>query len=396
MSKTYEVEVLTPLVIGSQDKLQSFEFIKEGDFLRVINFDKLFEMSISKEGLIDTITHALETNPRGFRLDDVVKKYAIDVDKCTRYKIKLDGVRSLPNEVVSFVKSAGRAYIPGASLKGAVRSFLTKALKSTLLKQYENALSSAYEKKIKAIDQRRNGVSPQEVDDAAEVNIFFQSYFSPFKFLQISDTEFVLYENMSGYEIKVLNICDNKVKWYNRRGNFDDPQCGLSIVAEGINPLTKLKGIIKVGDGFVLGNEATGGLKDKFVNIASYKNCIEFLAEVINSATEKYISSEIEFYSKYKLTQIVAEYRKLIGILKGLAPNQFLIQLGFSTGYYSKTVGMFFEKESFAKLKVVDNNSKIYPELFPKTRRVVFKSGNISTIPGWVKVTIGEEMLKDF
>lgn len=387
--KTYEVEVLTPLVIGSQDKLQSFEFIKEGDFLRVINFNKLFEMSISKESLIDTITHALETNPRGFRLYEVIEKYAIDVDKCTRYKIKLDGVKTLPNEVVSFVKSAGRVYIPGSSLKGALRSFITKSLKSALLQQYENALNSAYEKKKNAADPRRSGVSPQEIDDTAEVNIFSQPYFSPFKFLQISDSEFVPYEKIVGYEIKVLNICDNKVKWYDRRGNFDDPQSGLSIVAEGISPSTKLKGTIKIGDGFVTGNEATSGLKDKFDNLTGYKDDIEFLAKAINNATEKYISKEIDFYNKYKLTQMIAEYRKLMEILKSLAPNQFLIQLGFSAGYYSKTVGMFFKKESFAKLKVVDHNSKIYPELFPKTRRVIFKNGSISTIPGWIKMTIG-------
>lgn len=92
-SRIYEVEVLTPVVIGGQDKLQSFEFIKEGDFLRVINFDKLFEMSFTKEGLIDTITKALETNPKGFKLSDVIEKYAIDIERCTRYRIKLDGVK---------------------------------------------------------------------------------------------------------------------------------------------------------------------------------------------------------------------------------------------------------------------------------------------------------------
>lgn len=387
-SRIYEVEVLTPVVIGGQNRLQSFEFVKEGDFLRVINFDKLFEMSFTKVGLIDTITHALETNPKGFKLSHVIEKYAIDIERCTRYRIKLDGVKNLQNEIVAFVKSAGRAYIPGSSLKGAVRSFITKALKNDLIKKYEEALDFAYERNLKEKNPR-NKIDPKKVDDEPEKSIFSQHYFSPFKFLQISDTEFVPYEKMCVYEIKVMNICDGKVKWYNRQSNFDNPQSGLSIVAEAISPKTSLKGTMKIEDGFVSGSAVTSGLKDKFDGISGYKDSVEFLTKVINSATRRYILKEIEFYRNYKLTQIIKEYENLMGVLGKLAPNQFLIQLGFSTGYYSKTVGMYFKKESFSKLKVVDSSSKIYPELFPKTRRIIFKNGNIATIPGWIKVTIG-------
>jgi len=375
-------------VIGGQNRLQSFEFVKEGDFLRVINFDKLFEMSFTKVGLIDTITHALETNPKGFKLSHVIEKYAIDIERCTRYRIKLDGVKNLQNEIVAFVKSAGRAYIPGSSLKGAVRSFITKALKNDLIKKYEEALDFAYERNLKEKNPR-NKIDPKKVDDEPEKSIFSQHYFSPFKFLQISDTEFVPYEKMCVYEIKVMNICDGKVKWYNRQSNFDNPQSGLSIVAEAISPKTSLKGTMKIEDGFVSGSAVTSGLKDKFDGISGYKDSVEFLTKVINSATRRYILKEIEFYRNYKLTQIIKEYENLMGVLGKLAPNQFLIQLGFSTGYYSKTVGMYFKKESFSKLKVVDSSSKIYPELFPKTRRIIFKNGNIATIPGWIKVTIG-------
>ncbi len=86
-------------------------------------------MSFTKEELIDTIKHALETNPKWFKLDNIIKKYTIDVEKCTRYRIKLNCIKILSSEGVSFVKSAGRTYNSGLSFKGAVRSFITKALK---------------------------------------------------------------------------------------------------------------------------------------------------------------------------------------------------------------------------------------------------------------------------
>ncbi|WAM33895.1 type III-A CRISPR-associated RAMP protein Csm5 [Caldicellulosiruptor morganii] len=389
-ARTYQLEVLTPVIIGGQDKIQNFEFIREGDNLRVVNFDKLFELSISKQGLLDTVVRALETNPRTFRLNEVLEKYAIDANRVTRYRIKLDGVKGNANEIVAFIKSAGRAYIPGSSLKGAMRSFITKALKDDFIKKYEEALEKAGDKKFNTQD-KKDKVNPQEVDNYPENSIFQQPHFSPFKFLQVSDSEFVPYDRMCIYEIKVMNICNGNVKWYNsfnKGENFDNPQQGLSILAEGISPGTHISGKIKVDDGFVTGRQPVAGLKDK-LSVAGENRGVEFLAKAINLASERYIIKELEFYQKYKVTQIVAEYTKLLKLLKSLAPNQFLIQLGFSTGYLSKTVGMYFKKDSFEKLKIImGEKSKIHKELFPKTRRVIFKNGAVSTIPGWVKVTI--------
>ncbi|AZT89246.1 type III-A CRISPR-associated RAMP protein Csm5 [Caldicellulosiruptor changbaiensis] len=380
-SRVYEIEVLTPTIIGGQDKIQSFEFVKDGDCLYFINFDRLFEENLFKESFIDELSRGLSGNLKDFNIRNVMTKYNIDFRRFSKYKLKLEGVQKLSREIVPFVKSAGRFYIPGSSFKGAIRSFVTKALKKDLIKHYEDCLN------------QKGKVDPQHLSSNADKKVFSSPNESPFKYLQISDSSFVNPDDVAVFEIKVMNICDGQVKWFagvkeGKTNNVDKPEQSSSIVAEGIKPGVKIFGSMKVEKDFVDGNEVVSGLKEKIgINVLAASPA-EFLAEVMRAVVKDYIQREINFYSKYNQAQIVSEYHKLLNILNSLEQNQFLIQIGFSTGYLSKTVGIFFTKTHFEKLKMIDQKSRIYPDLFPKTRRIIFKNGQVYTVPGWIKITI--------
>ncbi|ABP65733.1 CRISPR-associated RAMP protein, Csm5 family [Caldicellulosiruptor saccharolyticus DSM 8903] len=380
-SRVYEVEILTPTVIGGQDKIQSFEFVRDGAYLYFINFDRLLEENLFKESFVDELTRGLSGNLKDFNIHDVMTKYNMDFRQFSKYKLKLEGVQKFPREIVAFVKSAGRFYIPGSSLKGGIRSFVTKALKKDLIKHYEDALNP------------KGRVNPQHLSSDADKKVFSSPDQSPFKYLQISDSSFADPDDVAVFEIKVMNICSGQVKWFagvkeGKTNNVDNPEQSSSILAEGIKPGVKVFGSMKVEKDFVDGNEVVSGLKGKIGINVSAASPEEFLAEVMRAVARDYIKREIDFYSKYNQAQIVSEYRKLLDILNSLEPNQFLIQIGFSTGYLSKTVGIFFTKTHFEKLKMIDKKSNIYPDLFPKTRRIIFKNGQVYTVPGWIKVTI--------
>ncbi|ACM61755.1 CRISPR-associated Csm5 family protein [Caldicellulosiruptor bescii] len=382
-SKTYEIEVLTPTIIGGQDKIQSFEFVREGEYLYFLNFDKLFEQNLFKDSFIEELSRELSSGARDFNIKDILKKYSIDFKKAVKYTLRLEGVTSPYREVVAFVKSAGRFYIPGSSLKGAMRSSMTKALSKNLLQFYESALSNAYQKVL-----NRNRVDPKFVSRDADEKIFGTPYESPFKYLRVSDSSFVGQESAGIFEIKVLNICSNQPKWFSRNGNIDDPKQATAIVAEGLKPGVKLYGSIKVEKDLIEGNAAVKGLKEKLLASGLSSSPYEFVAQILNSVAKDYIQKEMTFYSKYNQKQIVSEYQRLLNILNSLDKNKFLLQIGFSTGYLSKTVGIFFNKSHFEKLSRVDTQSKIYPDIFPKSRRLLFKDGQVWTVPGWIKVTI--------
>ncbi|ADQ47326.1 CRISPR-associated RAMP protein, Csm5 family [Caldicellulosiruptor kronotskyensis 2002] len=382
-SKTYEIEVLTPTIIGGQDKIQSFEFVREGEYLYFLNFDKLFEQNLFKDSFIEELSRGLSSGARDFNIKDILKKYSIDFKKAVKYTLRLEGVTSPYREVVAFVKSAGRFYIPGSSLKGAMRSSMTKALSKNLLQFYESALSNAYQKVL-----NRNRVDPKFVSRDADEKIFGTPYESPFKYLRVSDSSFVEQESAGIFEIKVLNICSNQPKWFSRNGNIDDPKQATAIVAEGLKPGVKLYGSIKAEKDLIEGNATVKGLKEKLLTSGVLSSPYEFVAQILNSVAKDYIQKEMTFYSKYNQKQIVSEYQKLLNILNSLDKNQFLLQIGFSTGYLSKTVGIFFNKSHFEKLSRVDTQSKINPDIFPKSRRLLFKDGQVWTVPGWIKVTI--------
>lgn len=248
---------------------------------------------------------------------------------------------------------------------------------------YESALSNAYQKVL-----NRNRVDPKFVSRDADEKIFGTPYESPFKYLRVSDSSFVGQESAGIFEIKVLNICSNQPKWFSRNGNIDDPKQATAIVAEGLKPGVKLYGSIKVEKDLIEGNAAVKGLKEKLLASGLSSSPYEFVAQILNSVAKDYIQKEMTFYSKYNQKQIVSEYQRLLNILNSLDKNKFLLQIGFSTGYLSKTVGIFFNKSHFEKLSRVDTQSKIYPDIFPKSRRLLFKDGQVWTVPGWIKVTI--------
>ncbi|WPX08754.1 type III-A CRISPR-associated RAMP protein Csm5 [Anaerocellum danielii] len=387
-TRKYEVEVLTPTIICGQDRIQIFEFVSEGDYLYFLNFDKIIEKNLFKESFIEEISRGFLSGERDFNIKDVLGKYNINFNEVAKYRVKLEGVTSSYREVFGFVKSAGRFYIPGSSLKGAMRSFITKALSKSLLQHYEDALENAYKKTQNSTGQRSK-IDPKFLSREADEKIFGSPYESPFKYLKVSDSGFVDHESASIYEIKILNICAGQPKWYSKNGNMDDPAKATAIVAEGLNPGTKLDGTIKIGKNFIEGNNAVKGLKERIeiAGISSYSP-YEFLAQVIKFVAKYYIQKEIAFYSRYNQKQIVSEYQKLLTILDSLKENQFLVQIGFSTGYLSKTVGIFFNKNHFEKLSKINTKLKIYSDLFPKTRRLVFKNGQVWTVPGWIKVTV--------
>lgn len=377
----YEVEALTPTIIGGRDKIQGFEFVREKDYLYLVDFDRLFEENFFREGFVNELIRGLSENSRAFNLRDVLRRYNMDLKSAAKYKVKLEGVKKFSREIVPFVKSAGRAYIPGSSLKGAIRSFLTKALTPDLMKYYKEALDKRHG------EQGRGDAN--NVSKEAEERAFSSPYESPFKYLHISDSSFLPFDDVAVFEIKVMNICNDGVKWFaGRNYNVDNPDSAFSILAEGLRQNAKVMGSIKVEPAFVHGNGAVDGLKEKVGINVSADTPAEFLAGLVRAVAKEYLHRELSFYSKYHQTEMVLEYRRLLNILHSLAPNQFLLQVGFSTGYLSKTVGMSFKEDDFEKLKEIDGKSKIYPQIFPKTRRIIFKDGRPCTVPGWIKVTI--------
>ncbi|AEH51253.1 type III-A CRISPR-associated RAMP protein Csm5 [Pseudothermotoga thermarum] len=369
-SKTYEITVLTPLFICSdlRDKLTEIDFFLENGKIVVIDFDKLLSLTKNNERLLDEILLGLEGSVASFDLKRILQKYQIKVEQCKRYAMNFRGTfpSGTRKEIACFVKTAGKVYIPGSSLKGAIRSFITKALQKKFIALYDNEIA-----RVKTNDK---------ISDAGvERQVFGDPYASVFKYLQISDSNPISPENLEVFEVKILNICNGRAKWYAKPQNVENPKDALSNFVEGLPSKMSVTGSIKIDPQFV------EKLKEKVE--VQVDDPVKFLAKLINHAAKHYIENEMNFYKKYGIYEIADLYQKILDNMPKLRENEFILQVGFSTGYLSKTVGMLLKPDSLKRVaEIAYRNAK--PELFPKTRRIVFNNGKILAIPGWIRVKI--------
>ncbi|SHM86420.1 CRISPR-associated protein, Csm5 family [Caldanaerovirga acetigignens] len=356
--KGYEIEVISPLNIGNGIRKMSFEYVCREGRLKYIDIYKLLKDISRSKVLVDGVIC-------GFRNGYVDwKALRINVDNYIKYILECVGTSAVKGEIVEFIKTAGKPYIPGSSIKGAVRSSITRGLYSSVKQVYTSA-----------IDKESD---PKRADDRAEENVFGKPHSSPFRFLLIGDTEPFDVEDMGIYEMKILNICNGRVKWYNRARNFDNPKDALSIFLEALKKRSKGKGFLsidgRINDSFIIS-------EGKIKRANDIKNFVSLIRKDINN----YIEREIKFYEKFSMYDISNFYKQLKDLSNQLKDNEILIQIGFGSGFNSKTISSLFEGENRLKLKKFIK--KFDSDVFPKTRRIIFKDGKPYTVPGWVKIS---------
>jgi CRISPR-associated protein Csm5 len=123
------IEALSPVHVGTGERLGRKSFVSEGERVHVVDEHKLLAAVMASPHLQETFVRFCEE--RGTWLRDYLIRHAIHVGEVAAYTAPLMGER--PREVLPFIKMAGtppQPYLPGSSLKGALRSAL---LRSALL-----------------------------------------------------------------------------------------------------------------------------------------------------------------------------------------------------------------------------------------------------------------------
>lgn len=139
-----KVEILTPIHIGSGQDISPSEYFFDKNSARFhrLNLSSLFSDSEFQPYLRSFIENA----SRRRYIGDIVKDPAL-LKKHSLYSLPVDGdagkhLSTNQTIVKEYVKSAGRVYIPGSSLKGAILSALMWS-----------SLKERYKEKKSAIDQ---------------------------------------------------------------------------------------------------------------------------------------------------------------------------------------------------------------------------------------------------
>lgn len=376
----YELEVISPLNIGDGNKYQNFEYRydERNNTVDFIDFLELLDKSANLRSFIDYFTGAIGSPD--FSWDNVVNAYRINLNNFIKYSVKVNNIPRVKGEIISFVKTAKGPYIPGTSIKGAIRTSLTRSMWDIQNKRKEvDIYNKRIEESLKKLEISNNDNNRKYFSVNAERGVFGNPQESPFRFLKISDSNVLSYGDICVSEMKILNICNNKVKWYRRGNNVERSTEGMSIYAETLKEGVKARGYIKLnGDIYA---KLCGLFKEEIKNL----DLLDGLVQKIRSDISFYIHNEINFYNRYGISEVADFYKKLSSI--ELKEGEFIIQLGYGTGFLSKTLNLKLNKEFVEKVarclyRNIDRN------IFPKTRRIIFKNGKPYSVPGWVKICI--------
>ena len=380
MKGKLEIEVITPLFIGNGNAYSSSEYVFDQGFFNVVNFDKLIESEL-KRGRLNFLGKFLDDLVNGnTNLKTLCKENNIDYKKYIKYTVSSAsaGVR---NEVLQFIKTGGKVYIPGSSIKGALRSTLTKyvANYNSELKVFKDSIEKAFEK-VKTNDSKKlKSFLSSTLDDIADRKIFGTTNNSPFRFISVSDSDLQEPDILKITEIKILNICNGIPRWFAGIGrNTDDPANARPIFCESIYEKSQFTCSLTVEE----------NLPDYAISEARIKNCeivVGFVAR-IKDEIKKYIANELSFFRACgnSVKDVAYFYTDLLNKAENLAENEFLLQVGFGTGMLSKTIIQYLDDDKKSKVAKISMH-KYYGDMYPKTRRIVFENKYPKYVPGWIK-----------
>ena len=378
MNYNLEIEVISPVFIGSGDQYKAFEYVYDRGYFSPINIERLIEAKL-KEGNINFYNEIIDGLKSGdINLYSLCRAYKIDYKKFARYTLNSEMI-GRQSEIYKYIKTGGQVYIPGSSVKGAIRSALTRY-------KINNGIGlNTVENKINSFNNKR--LSEKQImtmDDEYDNETFGHTYDSIFRFIRITDSNLMNTDVLKVYSFKILNICNENVKWFNRpndnRFNYEEAR---STYFEGIKHGTKLKSNLTLQTVMPYVIEQS--------KIKSTDLITSFL-QIVKKDAEQSIKNEIRFYEQYSMTAIANFYKELLQIQNKLDNNEFLLQVGFGTGILSKTILGQLKKDK--RLKVAEMTFRNYHKdqnIFPKTRRIIFEGGQPKYVPGWVKIKLVQQ-----
>jgi len=350
------LETISPIHVGSGSKIFPIEYILNRKFHRV-DMDSLFR---DKEFDPETFIDLTKKGSLGdYELATEHLRYSLDITNFTKMELK-NSLGHPSAAVYEFIKTIDRIYIPGTTIKGAIRT----AILWWVLKNDINSFNREIER---LLNNRR--ITRKNADDEIEKRVFGGNPNKDIlKALRVSDTKTMATEDLS---IKVVRILSTKPYGYGFKG--------FRIFIEALNPGVSAELEIKT-DKFLLSNEIAREL-----DFNDKKDLLVKIPDICNEFARDLIEYEKQFFEEHNRDGRLDPILKFYDNLK-IQKNQFLLHLAWGVGWHSMTIGRLLENETLFKLRKRFRLGKKGVRTFPKTRKIVFENGNPAYPLGWVKV----------
>ena len=342
-----KIEVLTPVHIGSGDKYLALDYVIRGD--RVVFIDSIkFFSEVEKKGL-DPVEVARDVGSGGKSVEDY-----IDTSRIKLKELRFVG-KIKRNEILMHIKSLGNSYIPGSSIKGAVRTAILwkevkedRGLLELAIREIKSTISN-YERK-----EKKKMIPKKELnrlDDKLEKEVFRKAKLV----YKEDDPKNDLLRALRVYDSDSFKTSVYQINFLGMK-NF-------SILAECIDP-EQIADIEMDIDDFILQH-----LNQRFDFDYITTATREFAEEIVKTEIKRGYPEEAK--------------REFKNVLKAKGA---VLRVGWGSGWYSSTIGTLLkthpEFESIRRKLGLGRNPRTgrFSKNFPLIRRVTFDNKPL----GWI------------
>jgi CRISPR-associated protein Csm5 len=347
------VEVLSPIHIGNgQELLKDVDFITAGQRTYVLNLDEYAQWAYDSQS-----SDAWMQNKPGHLLAS-----RNDLATLGLHRYVMNGT-PVNNRLRAYVKTVyGEPYIPGSTLKGLLRTlyvwgfYSVKGTYPDLDRLGKNRSWAA-----QGVEREVMGLNPN---------------LDVFRAVRVSDS--------TPLDPKVLKVHSVNIYPTTQRSNR-----GVIVDVEAIPDGSMLTATLSL-DMYGFGNAISElGWKGKRKTLAP-----ETIAIFGKAFAEKRLEQEREFFHQHEDVKVVSSfYRSLEAI--PLTENQFIAQIGWGTGWNSKTLNdlLMIDQRKFAWLVKTYKMTR-FPETFnekssfPKSRQILQHGGRYVRPMGWILITV--------
>ena len=375
----YQIETLTPVHIGSGDNLQHIDGCYDKGKWHRINLDQVFADPATN---LNTLTSAM--GQPGFRWTSHLQNpeaFATYSLPCLHSPEEVE-IR----EAIKHIDH--RPFIPGSTLKGAIRTALLWDLINESDTHYKETLSNL--ERLAGQEPRGNPRNERPAR-GIEKNVLGENpNHDLLRALHVSDTAPIEVSALEMGTAWTVTLDTNGDLVQKIEGNRE-----YKTFVEQIQKEQRLTFSLKI-DEWLLKQPA----KNRLGFGSSQTDALQNIAEICNHTARGLMKDEQGFFDHYALTEIADCYDGLLKTLDGLTDGAFITQVGWGSGYNANTITQLFTDDKDApedllidlrkRFRLGESRSRRgqYDEReFPKTRRIFYRGQNPVSPFGWVKIS---------
>lgn len=380
LSKRMIIEPISPVFIGSGEKVGKFETLVDGNKTYILNFDKLMENDKFVALFVEKMDKILDPSTKDGALKAIFNYLKMNIGDYSHTSFptiydKNGKPKTL--QISRFVHTAGRFYIPGSSIKGAIRTALIRA-NEAFAKRFENALNVSESELKRKVNEIENKV------DEIENNVFGSAQLSPFKALIISDSSFIDKNYIKFKKVEVIHLERPKQRiqqffelWLleQRKTGSNKVESMITFKADVLSKLLQ-NGARK---------EAIDYLMQVFGSEKNFVDTMKNAAQILIEMEKQKISA-----SNYQQKSELLNFYNTLSKINNETKNGFVLRVGGHSGFYSKTAYRGFLQPKQVKVLKSLFGYKVKENNFPVTTRIVKLSESPKDIlpVGWIKVEL--------